>query len=58
MLCIGLAPGEKVGIGQNIVVTNCGDARIRIGIEAPRDVAVLRENAKRKRPKVGKVEND
>ena len=53
MLCLTLHPGQRVGVGQDIVIMNCGRGRMRIGIEAPQEVAVVRENAKVKVPKEG-----
>lgn len=45
MLVLSRKPGEKVVIGGNITITvvdvNCG--RTRIGIEAPADVIILRD---------------
>ena len=45
MLVLSRHPDEKIHIGENIVVTVVevrGD-RVRIGIEAPREVAVHRQ---------------
>ncbi|MCL2117345.1 MAG: carbon storage regulator CsrA [Planctomycetaceae bacterium] len=45
MLVLSRHPDEKIHIGDNIVVTVVevrGD-RVRIGIEAPRDIAVHRQ---------------
>ncbi len=45
MLILMRRPGESIHIGPNIVVTLVGMERnrARIGIEAPRDIAVDRE---------------
>ena len=45
MLVLSRHTDEKIHIGENIILTVvevCGD-RVRIGIEAPRDVAVHRQ---------------
>lgn len=44
MLVLTRKAGEKFVIGDNITITlvSCEGGRVRIGIEAPRDVAVLR----------------
>jgi carbon storage regulator len=44
MLVLTRKPGEKVVIGQGIVVTvlSVDGGRIRLGIEAPDDVPILR----------------
>jgi len=45
MLVLSRLPDEKIHIGENIVLTVVevrGD-RVRIGIDAPRDVAVHRQ---------------
>jgi carbon storage regulator len=50
MLIVTVRAGEKVLIGENIsvmVVENRG-AQIRLGIEAPEDVLVLREKLAKK----------
>lgn len=45
MLCLTRKLGEKVYIGEEIVVTviDIGRGKIRLGIEAPRDVPIYRE---------------
>lgn len=51
MLCLSRKTGEKLRIGDNIVVTINwirGD-KVSIGIEAPPEVEVLREEAQRRR---------
>jgi len=44
MLVLSRKAGEKIAIGDNIVivVVDCGNGRVRIGIDAPRDVSVRR----------------
>lgn len=49
MLVLTRQPGESLLIGDNIVITVLevrGD-KVRIGIEAPRDVKILREELER-----------
>lgn len=51
MLVLGRKPGEKIIIGDNIVVSvleSSHPSNIRIGIEAPRDVSVHREEIYKK----------
>lgn len=45
MLVLGRKPGEKIKIGENVVihVLETRDGRARLGIEAPRDMKILRE---------------
>lgn len=45
MLIITRRPGERVMIGDNIVVAviDVKGSNVRIGIDAPREVAVFRE---------------
>ncbi len=45
MLVISRRVGEKIRIGKSIIVTllDAGRKRARIGIEAPADVSVLRQ---------------
>ncbi len=44
MLIISRKPGESVLIGQDIVVTVLEiDGKVRIGIDAPPDVTILRK---------------
>ena len=47
MLILTRRVGEKIIIGDNIVVANLGvnGNQVRFGIEAPKDVQILRENA-------------
>ena len=45
MLCLSRKLGEKIIIGDNITITviDIQGNKIRLGIEAPRDVSVMRE---------------
>lgn len=46
MLVLTRKPGQKIMVGADIVITvleDKGEAGIRIGIDAPRDVAIKRE---------------
>lgn len=45
MLVLSRRPGESITIGENIVVTvlSASGNQIRLGIRAPREVKVLRE---------------
>lgn len=53
MLVIGLQKGEGVTIGDNIRVVFIGKdgGHWKIGFEAPREVSIVRENAKVKEAK-------
>ena len=42
MLVLSRKLGEQVRIGDDIVITVVRGARVRIGIEAPEDVPVIR----------------
>ena len=44
MLVLSRKIGERIEIGNNVVVTvvKLGNGKVRLGIEAPRDVAVVR----------------
>lgn len=48
MLVITRKAGERIMIGDDIelVVVNVSGSKVRIGIAAPKDVAVLRDDAK------------
>lgn len=45
MLVLSRKPGEKILIGDNIVLTvvRIGPNTVRLGIDAPRDMRVVRE---------------
>lgn len=45
MLVLSRKPGEKILIGENVVVTivRIGPNTVRLGIEAPREMNVVRE---------------
>ncbi|WP_415854030.1 carbon storage regulator [Sinomonas sp. G460-2] len=46
MLVLTRKPGQKIMVGDSIVITvleDKGEAGIRIGIDAPRDVSIKRE---------------
>lgn len=53
MLVITRRAGESVFIGDNITVTvtQVKGGQVSIGIEAPREVPILRDNAKNYQPK-------
>lgn len=58
MLVLTRAVGEKLMIGENIevVVLGVSGGQVRIGIAAPREIKVLRDNAIRREPIGRKVE--
>lgn len=45
MLVLSRRPGEVIQIGENIriVLVDCGTGRARIGIDAPREIPVWRD---------------
>lgn len=45
MLVLCRKLGEKIHIGENIVVTVCeiDGNRVRLGVDAPRDIAIYRQ---------------
>ncbi len=53
MLVITRRAGESVFIGENITVTvtDVKGGKVSIGIDAPRDVQILRDDAKNYQPK-------
>lgn len=56
MLVLSRKLGEKIRIGENIAITvvQIDHGRVRIGIEAPRDLPVDREEvSKKKESKAG-----
>lgn len=48
MLVLSRRKGETISIGDGITITvvRVGNESVRIGIEAPRDVAILRDDIK------------
>ena len=56
MLILTRRIGETVTIGQNIPVTVLGvkDQQVRLGVSAPKDVAVHREEIRSEERRVGK----
>ena len=58
MLVLSRREGEKIRIGDDIVITvvrQCGD-KVRIGIDAPPDMLVLREELERREPSARPVD--
>jgi carbon storage regulator len=53
MLVLTRKPGEAFGIGDNIVVRvlSIRQGTVRIGVEAPPEIPVVRDDAKDKRPR-------
>jgi carbon storage regulator len=45
MLVLSRCPLEKIVIGDNIIITVCKikDGRVRLGIDAPKGVKIMRE---------------
>lgn len=52
MLVITRRRGERVKIGTDveIVVTSVADGKVRLGISAPKDTHIIRDNARQKVP--------
>ncbi len=52
MLVLSRTLGQKIFIGDNICVTvvDIDRGKVRIGVEAPRDVVILREEMRPKKP--------
>lgn len=48
MLILTRKPGQALSIGDDITITvlSATDSNVRIGIDAPRDLDILREEAK------------
>ncbi len=48
MLVIRRHPGESIQIGEDveIVVIDCGQGRVKLGIRAPQEIAVMRSEVK------------
>jgi carbon storage regulator CsrA len=51
MLMLTIRPKGYVLIGDNIKIFNPEDHQIRVGFEAPREIPIVREEAKDKYPK-------
>jgi carbon storage regulator len=53
MLILSRRASEKVTIGNDITVTVCrvNDGQVKLGIDAPADVVVMRDDAVTKTPK-------
>lgn len=53
MLVISRKVGQSVFIGEDIVIQVCriSDGKVRIGIQAPPDVNIWRDDVKNKSPK-------
>lgn len=51
MLCLTRSVEQKITINGNIVVTVLviKENKVRLGFEAPKEVSIIRDNAKRKR---------
>ena len=56
MLVLTRGKEESIFIGDDIEVRiiSVDENRVRIGIEAPKDVRIVRDNAKNKSPKIAK----
>jgi carbon storage regulator len=50
MLVLSRKAGERIRIGDNVVITlvRTGNESVRIGIEAPREIAIVREELERR----------
>lgn len=53
MLVLSRKPGERILIGDNVVVTivRIGPNNVRFGIEAPREMPIVREEIKDRGPR-------
>jgi sRNA-binding carbon storage regulator CsrA len=49
MLVIALKPGERMTIGPDIQIWNRHDTNVQLAIEAPKEVAIIRDSAKVKK---------
>lgn len=58
MLVLTRKPGEKIVIGDNIILTllSCKGSHVRIGIEAPREVKAVRAELIERRQALAQVE--
>lgn len=57
MLTLARKAGEKIRIGPDIVLTVCRVGRggkVHIGIDAPPEVAIVRDDARSHAPRTGK----
>jgi carbon storage regulator len=54
MLVLSRKLGEKIFIGDNICITvvDIDRGKIRLGIEAPRDIAIYRQELEKIEPKI------
>ena len=52
MLCLTRKPGDKITIGEHITITvvEIANGRAVVGIDAPRNLAIHRDNAKNTTP--------
>lgn len=59
MLVLSRKPGERLWIGENIKVTvvRISGGGVRIGIEAPPELAIVREELKQKMEQADSAEN-
>lgn len=48
MLVISLKPNERVTIGPDVQLWNREEVQVRLAIEAPKDMIILRDTAKTK----------
>lgn len=56
MLIVTRKAGQAVYIGDNIVVRilSSQNGQFRVGIEAPKDIQILRDDAKKGKPEVAR----
>ena len=52
MLVLSRKPGERIIIGDDIVITvvRIGPNNVRVGIEAPREMNIVREELRKREP--------
>ena len=52
MLILTAKPGESIQIGENIRITALPKqgGQVKLGFEAPREIKILRDNAKKRDP--------
>lgn len=60
MLILSRRPDERILVGDDVVITvvKLGKTEVRIGIDAPRNVRVLREELLNKQPNRKRVTDD